>query len=328
MGEDLLLLGLNLAGIVVFAASGAVAAVAKQLDLFGVAVVGVVTALGGGALRDVAINEAPPIAFTDWRYPVTAATTAVVVFWIHGRVSRLRRTMLTLDAAGLALFTVVGTETALDAGIPQVGACMIGMITAIGGGVIRDLLTAQIPVVLLREVYAVASLLGTVVITACHALDVPPLWYSLLGAGLVFGLRLISLQRNWSAPTPRQSRLIRYQGRTAATGNDTKTAAITYAAVRHTGDRRGGSRSRWTLSSTPVPVMAKAPTGAGASLPPIRARAEAKAAGSEASAARSSATSSKSTATLVLARRTPGNQGNAVTHARNGKATRSCRSSR
>ena len=123
MGEDLLLLGLNLAGIVVFAASGAVAAVAKQLDLFGVAVVGVVTALGGGALRDVAINEAPPIAFTDWRYPVTAATTAVVVFWIHGRVSRLRRTMLTLDAAGLALFTVVGTENRVGRRNPA-GRCL------------------------------------------------------------------------------------------------------------------------------------------------------------------------------------------------------------
>lgn len=203
MGEALLLLGLNLAGIMVFAASGAVAAVSKKLDLFGVVVVGVVTALGGGALRDIAINEAPPIAFTDWRYPVTAAATAVVVFWLHGRVSRLRRTMLTLDAAGLGLFTVVGTEAALNADIPEVGACMIGMITAIGGGVIRDLLTAQIPVVLLREIYAVASLAGTVVITVCHHFELPALWYSLGAAGLVFGLRLISLQRNWSAPTPK-----------------------------------------------------------------------------------------------------------------------------
>lgn len=204
MGEELLLLGLNLAGTAVFAASGAVAAVSKRLDLFGVAVVGVVTALGGGVLRDVAINEAPPIAFTDWRYPVAAAATAVLVFWFHGRLSRLRRTMLTLDAAGLALFTVVGTETALNAGIPQVGACMIGMITAIGGGVVRDLLTAQIPVVLLREIYAVASLAGTVVITVCAHFELPTPVYSLGAAILVFGLRLVSLYRNWSAPTPRQ----------------------------------------------------------------------------------------------------------------------------
>lgn|GEM_PF-156867 len=200
MGEEQLLLGLNLAGIMVFSASGAAAAVAKRLDLFGVTVIGVVTALGGGVLRDVAINEAPPVAFTDWRYPVTAGLTAAVIFWLHSRVFRLRKTMLTLDAAGLGLFTVVGTVAALDAGIPQVGACMIGMITAIGGGVVRDLLTAEIPVVLLREIYAVASLAGTIVITVCHYFDVPPLWSSLGAAILVFGLRLISLQRNWSAP--------------------------------------------------------------------------------------------------------------------------------
>jgi uncharacterized membrane protein YeiH len=205
MGEELLLLVLGLAGTTVFAASGAAAAVAKRLDLFGVIVVGEVTALGGGVLRDVAINAGPPLAFTDWRYPTVAAITSAAIFWIHARVFKLRRTMLVLDAAGLALFTVVGTTAGLEAGFPAVGACVIGMITAIGGGVVRDVITNEIPVVLCREIYAVASLLGAIVVTVGAYLDLRAVWPSLVAAVLVFGLRLLSLQRNWSAPTPKIS---------------------------------------------------------------------------------------------------------------------------
>ncbi|MGH8877874.1 MAG: trimeric intracellular cation channel family protein, partial [Stackebrandtia sp.] len=159
-----LYLWLNLAGTIVFAASGAAAAVGRRLDLFGVVVVGVVTALGGGVFRDVVIDRTPPLAFADWRYPTAAAVTAAAIFWMHAHVFRLRRTMLTLDAAGLALITDVGTTAALEAGVPWLGSGVIGVITGVGGGVIRDVLTAQIPAVLQREIYAVASLAGAAVI--------------------------------------------------------------------------------------------------------------------------------------------------------------------
>ncbi|SCG76797.1 trimeric intracellular cation channel family protein [Micromonospora humi] len=192
----------DLTGVAVFAASGASAAVAKRLDLFGVVFVGVVAALGGGIFRDLVIDEVPPLAFADWRYAVTAAVTAAAVFRLHPQLARLRTTVLVLDAAGLALFTVTGTLKALDAHVPAVGACMIGMLTAIGGGLGRDLLTGEIPVVLRREIYAVAALAGSVVVallsTYGRATTVP-----LTGAAVfVFGLRLISLRRRWSAPVP------------------------------------------------------------------------------------------------------------------------------
>ncbi|SCG35287.1 trimeric intracellular cation channel family protein [Micromonospora inositola] len=196
------LLFADLTGVAVFAASGAYAAVAKRLDLFGVAFVGVVAALGGGIFRDLVIDEVPPLAFADWRYAITAAVTAAAVFRLHPQLARLRTTVLVLDAAGLGLFTVTGTLKALDAHVPAVGACMIGMLTAIGGGLGRDLLTGEIPVVLRREIYAVAALAGSIVVallsTYGHATAVP-----LTGAAVfVFALRLISLRRRWSAPVP------------------------------------------------------------------------------------------------------------------------------
>ncbi|GLZ80072.1 membrane protein [Actinorhabdospora filicis] len=197
------MLVLDLIGVAVFAASGASAGVAKRLDLFGVVFVGMVTALGGGVIRDVVIGSTPPLAFTDWEYATTACLTSLAVFWLHPQVDRLRRTMLVLDAAGLGLFSVVGAMKGVDFHVPLVGSIMVGMITGIGGGVIRDVLTKEIPVVLHREIYASASLLGAaVVVTVTHfgiARPVP-----IIGAILlVFGLRLLSLYRRWSAPTPR-----------------------------------------------------------------------------------------------------------------------------
>ncbi|MFI7437080.1 trimeric intracellular cation channel family protein [Micromonospora haikouensis] len=190
----------DLTGVAVFAASGASAAVAKRLDLFGVVFVGFVAALGGGILRDLVIDEVPPLAFADWRYAATAALTAAATFWLHPRLARLRTTVLVLDAAGLGLFTVTGTLKALDAGVPAVGACLLGMLTAIGGGLGRDLLTGEIPVVLRREIYAVAALAGAVAVALLDAFG----WADAAGltaaAVFVFALRLVSLRRRWSAP--------------------------------------------------------------------------------------------------------------------------------
>ncbi|WP_433368574.1 trimeric intracellular cation channel family protein [Actinoplanes sp. CA-142083] len=190
----------DLIGVAVFAASGASAAIAKRLDLFGVAFVGFVAALGGGILRDLVIGAVPPLAFADWRYPVTAVIASVAVFWLHPQLSRLRRTVLLLDAAGLGLFTVTGTLKALDANVPPVGACLIGMITAIGGGLARDLLTGEIPVVLQRDIYAVAALGGAILVTILHGLGLAGPIPTVVAAVLITGVRLLALYRRWSAP--------------------------------------------------------------------------------------------------------------------------------
>jgi uncharacterized membrane protein YeiH len=194
------LLAADLVGVAVFAASGASAAIAKRLDLFGVAFVGFVAALGGGIVRDLVIGAVPPLAFADWRYAVTAVVASLAVFWLHPQLNRLRRTVLLLDAAGLGLFTATGTLKALAAGVPPVGACLIGMLTAIGGGLARDLLTGEIPAVLQRDIYAIVSLGGAILITIFHALGLAGPFPLVIAALLMTGVRLLALYRRWSAP--------------------------------------------------------------------------------------------------------------------------------
>jgi len=195
----------DLVGVAVFAASGGSAGVAKRLDVFGVVFVGCVAALGGGILRDIVINEFPPLAFADWRYAVTAAAAALLVFFFHPQLIRVRRLMLLLDAAGLGLFTAAGTFKALDVGVPVVGACILGMITGIGGGLLRDLLTGEIPLVLRREIYAVAALAGAVTVALGRHLRVPDLALLLGAAALTCVIRLIAVFRHWEAPVARPS---------------------------------------------------------------------------------------------------------------------------
>jgi uncharacterized membrane protein YeiH len=194
------LLAADLVGVAVFAASGASAAIAKRLDLFGVAFVGFVAALGGGIVRDLVIGAVPPLAFADWRYAVTAVVASIAVFRFHPQLNRLRRTVLLLDAAGLGLFTATGTLKALAAGVPPVGACLIGMLTAIGGGLARDLLTGEIPVVLQRDIYAMVSLGGAILITVFHSLGLSGPFPLVIAALLMTGVRLLALYRRWSAP--------------------------------------------------------------------------------------------------------------------------------
>jgi uncharacterized membrane protein YeiH len=191
------LLVADLIGVAVVAASSAGAAVAKRLDLFGV---GFVAALGGGILRDLVIGAVPPLAFADWRYAVTAALASVAVFWLHPQLSRLRRTVLVLDAAGLGLCTVTGTLKALDAGVPAVGACLIGMLTGIGGGLARDLLTGEIPAVLQGDIHAAVALGGAIAVAILRWLGGDGSVAFGAAAALMIAVRLLALYRRWSAP--------------------------------------------------------------------------------------------------------------------------------
>jgi uncharacterized membrane protein YeiH len=196
-------LALDLIGVFVFALSGGLAAVRSRLDLFGVVVVASVTALGGGVLRDTLLAANPPYSLRHWPYLVVPAVAAAIVFYWHPQVARARRLVLILDAAGLGLFTVTATQKSLDAGLGWLAACVVGVIAGIGGGVIRDIMLRQIPVVLQREIYAVAALAGAGLVClgrAVHLLHAP--W--LIGTAIViFGIRMTALIRHWSAPTAR-----------------------------------------------------------------------------------------------------------------------------
>ncbi|TWP49938.1 trimeric intracellular cation channel family protein [Lentzea tibetensis] len=199
----MLLIALEMIGIAVFAASGAVAAVRARLDVFGVIVVALTTALGGGIIRDVLLGVHPPTSLRNWPYLLVPALTGLIVFFYHPQVARLRRSVLLLDAVGLGLFVTSGTTTALALGATPYAACLIGMTSGIGGGAVRDLLLREIPMVLRREIYAVAALAGAVVIVVGHWARLPEAPVALAASGLIVALRLVALWRKWNAPVAR-----------------------------------------------------------------------------------------------------------------------------
>lgn len=203
MSATTLLLVLDLVGIAVFGVSGALAGVDKNLDLFGVLFLSVATGIGGGFMRDALIGSTPAAALTDGRYLLVPVVVGLIVFYVHPAMARLSRIFLLVDAAGLGLFAVAGARKALDFGVPAVGACGIGLLTAIGGGIIRDVLVREIPAVLHREIYATAALLATVVVVIGDKADFNNVATAAVAISAAFGLRVISRWKKWSAPLPR-----------------------------------------------------------------------------------------------------------------------------
>ena len=201
-GQSVLLLVLDLSGIFVFAVTGALVAVRKRLDVFGVLVLAGTTGLGGGFLRDVLIDATPPAALADWRYLIVPVVAGLLTFVFHPAVGRLERVVTVLDAAGLGLFCVTGALKALDHGLGPVPAALMGMVTGIGGGIARDLLASRVPVIFSSELYATPALLGATwaVLAAGWGLDEAAV--TLPGVVLCFGLRLLALRRGWQAPLP------------------------------------------------------------------------------------------------------------------------------
>jgi uncharacterized membrane protein YeiH len=197
------LLVLDLVGTFVFALSGAVAGVKERLDLFGVLVLSFAAASAGGIMRDLLIGSVPPAAISDWRYlTVSLLAGLAMFFWypISERLRNLRNLVLIFDAAGLALFAVVGAQKALGYRLNPVMAALLGVLTGVGGGMLRDVLIAQVPTVLRAELYAVAALAGAVVVVVGHELNFPPTAMAITGATLCFGLRLIAIRRGWHLP--------------------------------------------------------------------------------------------------------------------------------
>lgn len=203
MSSVSLFMALDLLGIFVFAISGALVAVRKELDLFGVLVLAGTTGLGGGFLRDVLIDATPPAALADWRYLAVPVAAGVVTFLYHPTLGRLEPAVVVFDAFGLSLFCVTGAVKAIDYGLGPVPAALMGMVTGIGGGMARDLLTGRVPVVFRGELYATPALSGAAIAAVLQAQD-QPFWLSaLLGGTLCLAWRLLALRRNWQAPLPR-----------------------------------------------------------------------------------------------------------------------------
>lgn len=193
---------LDLVGIFVFAISGALVAVRKDLDLFGVLVLAGTTGLGGGFLRDVLIGATPPAALDDWRYLVVPVAAGLVTFVFHGALGRIERQVAVFDAFGLSLFCVAGSLKALDYGLGPVSAALMGMVTGIGGGMVRDVLAGRVPVIFRGELYATPALAGAAVVVLGERAELSVVVVAATGALVCLVWRLLALWRGWQAPMP------------------------------------------------------------------------------------------------------------------------------
>ncbi|MCN9240244.1 trimeric intracellular cation channel family protein [Streptomyces sp. RY43-2] len=192
---------LDIVGIFVFAISGALLAVRKNFDVFGIAVLAEVTALGGGLFRDLVIG-ATPAAFADLGYFLAPLLATVLVFFLHPEVERTQGAVNAFDAAGLGLFCVTGTTKAYDYGLGLTASAVLGMATAVGGGVLRDILANEVPSLLRwdRDLYAVPAIVGAAMVALCIRYEVLTPLTSGLAAVTAFVLRLLAMHYHWRAP--------------------------------------------------------------------------------------------------------------------------------
>lgn len=194
---------LDLCGTFVFALSGAMVGIRHRLDIFGVLVLSFAAATAGGIIRDVLIGAVPPPGIADWRYVVVPVIAGLLMFYSGSVIERLRNSVEIFDAGGLALFAVSGAQKALDFHLGPVAAVLLGMLTGIGGGMVRDVLAAEVPAVMRGDVYAIAALAGAAFVVLGRVLQFPPTASALAGAALCFGIRFIAIRRGWQLPVAR-----------------------------------------------------------------------------------------------------------------------------
>lgn len=205
MSETLLFI-FEIMGTVAFAASGAITALSKKMDIFGVVTLGLVTAVGGGVFRDIILCNTPPVTFRNPVYAMVAIGVSIVLFipsvrrFLFKNQKVYESIMLVMDSAGLGIFTVVGIETSILAGHDSAFLLIfVGMITGTGGGIIRDILAGNTPYIFVKHFYACASLIGAIVCIALWRLAFPALAIA-LGALVIFLLRILAARFHWSLP--------------------------------------------------------------------------------------------------------------------------------
>lgn len=186
-------------GTFAFAISGIRLASEKNFDLFGAFIVGMATACGGGTLRDVALGV-NPFWMTHWEYFIVTAFALVVYIFMHGFIIKISRTMFTFDTIGLALFTVVGYQKTIDAGFPFWTANIMGMMTGACGGVVRDILINEVPLIFRRDIYALACVAGGALLTISMWIGLPNITSQIICAITVIIIRICAVQLHWQLP--------------------------------------------------------------------------------------------------------------------------------
>ena len=197
---DLILVAIDFVGTFVFAISGATVGVRHRLDLFGVLVLAFAAAVSGGIVRDVLIGATPPTALASWHYLGVSCLAGVITFYRCEDIEKLRNPVQMFDALGLALFAATGASKALAFGLTPASAILLGMLSGIGGGIVRDMLVAQTPVVLRSELYAVAALAGASVLVAGKVFAMPDLPVLIVAVTICFGLRFMAIRFGWRLP--------------------------------------------------------------------------------------------------------------------------------
>lgn len=195
-----LLYALDLVGTAAFAASGALAGIRRKMDLFGVMVLGLVTAIGGGTLRDLLLGDNPPFCFKNETYLYLAVAVSLLTFALYRHMNSMRQSLLFFDAIGLGTFVVIGTEKALYFKLGLLGAVMMGVITATAGGITRDVLANQIPLILRKEIYASACLTGSILLVLLVHAGTDRSLALLIAAATVIAVRLLAIRFNWALP--------------------------------------------------------------------------------------------------------------------------------
>lgn len=194
----------DLLGTFAFAVSGALAAEQRRLDLFGMLAISHLTACGGGVIRDLCLGALPPVGISDWRYLATSAFAVAIAIWARPLIDHLKRPIVFFDSLGLGFFAVIGAHKALQFGHNMEVAIILGMVTAVGGGMARDVVLNRVPIILEKEIYAIAALVGAAIQVLGQFMEwrlaVTP-WF---GALICFAIRTLALRYGWSLPVARK----------------------------------------------------------------------------------------------------------------------------
>jgi uncharacterized membrane protein YeiH len=191
---------LDLSAVLASGLSGALLASKKRFDLGGLAFLTLVAGLGGGLIRDVLLQQGLPVALGTPNYLLTVIAAAVIGYVFEKSVPRVLPAIILVDAAGLGLYAIIGCVRASEAGLGPLPTVLVGVLTAVGGGILRDVLAGDTPVIFQREVYATAAVLGSVLFVALAHLGVGPDTAGAVGFLGAFGLRLLAVWRGWNVP--------------------------------------------------------------------------------------------------------------------------------
>ncbi len=200
--DDGVQLAFELVGIFAFAVSGALMAIRKDFDVVGIVLLAGITALGGGVARDVFIGAIPPVAFTNLGYFLMPVAAAAVAFFAHPAFERLTTAVLVFDAAGLGFFCVGGTLKALEYGLRPLPAAALGVVTGVGGGLLRDVIAREVPALVRpdTELYAVPAVAGVLAVVGLWELGHQGPWIAAGAVAFIFAFRVLAMARHWHAP--------------------------------------------------------------------------------------------------------------------------------